>query len=158
MGWPANMIEKKLQDGSVAYYWNPHVRYMRAGFTLHREALGLHYADAIARATELNRHLDDWRRGCDTVKDVDLQPGYGTLEWLVERYKRSNAWEKRSPSARATNTSGLSIWCSAIACRTVPSWAALTSRPSRHMEWTSSIRICRRASASNGDCDSPICA
>src|SRR6476660_6428931 len=94
------MVEKRLQDGSVAYYWNPHVRYMRAGFTLHREALGPHYAEAIARATELNRHLDHWRRGRDAVKDVDLQPGYGTLEWLVERYKRSRAWEKVSDRSR----------------------------------------------------------
>ena len=114
MGWPANMVEKRLQDGSVAYYWNPHVRYMRAGFTLHREALGPHYAEAIARATELNRHLDHWRRGRDAVKDVDLQPGYGTLEWLVERYKRSRAG-RRSPTAPATNTSEPSSWCFATA-------------------------------------------
>jgi len=55
---------------------------------------------AIQRATELNRHLDDWRRGRDTVKDVDLQPGFGTLEWLVERYKHSNFWDQVSSRSR----------------------------------------------------------
>jgi hypothetical protein len=99
--WPSNMIAKRLRDGGVAYYWNVHVRYMRAGFTLNREALGPDYAMAIKRAAELNRHLDDWRRGRGTVKDIDLQPGFGTLEWLVERYKGSNAWkDKVSPRSR----------------------------------------------------------
>jgi len=48
----------------------------------------------MARANEFNRHLDDWRtgRGCDKV--LDLQPAFGTLEWLVERYKHSRAWGK----------------------------------------------------------------
>ena len=92
MDWPPNMIAKRLHDGSAAYYWSPHVRYLRAGFTLHREALGPDYGIAIKRAADLNRHLDDWRRGRSAVKDIDLQPGFGTLEWLVERYKGSNAW------------------------------------------------------------------
>jgi hypothetical protein len=93
--WPSNMIAKRLRDGSIAYYWNMHVRYKRAGFPLDREALGPDYAMAIKRAAELNRHLDDWRRGRGTVKDIDLQPGFGTLEWLVERYKGSNAWKDK---------------------------------------------------------------
>ena len=86
------MVAKQLRNGSVAYYWNPHVRYTRAGFPLHREALGRDYALAITRAVELNRHLDDWRHGRHAVRDLDLQPGFGTLAWLVERYKRSPAF------------------------------------------------------------------
>src|SRR5262249_20689779 len=93
---PSNMIAKRLRDGRIAYYWNPHVRYIRAGFSLHREPLGQDYGTAIKRAAELNRHLDDWRRGRDTVKDLDLQPGFGTLDWLVQRYKNSNAWDEVS--------------------------------------------------------------
>jgi hypothetical protein len=100
VNWPANMIEKPLLDGSTGYYWNPHTRYLRAGFPLTREALGRDYAHAITRATELNRHLDDWRRGRDAVKDLDHQPGFATLEWAVERYKRSRAWEKVSKRSR----------------------------------------------------------
>lgn len=100
MDWPRNMIAKRLLNGSVAYYWNPHVRYLQAGFTLHREALGPDYALAIKRAAELNRHLDDWRRGRGAVKDIDLQTGFGTLEWMVERYKGSRAWDKVSARSR----------------------------------------------------------
>src|SRR5262245_46344452 len=92
VNWPAHMVAKRLRNGDVAYYWNPHVRYLRAGFPLHREALGRDYALAIARAVELNRHLDDWRRGREAVRDLDLQPGFGTLAWLIERYKRSPAY------------------------------------------------------------------
>ena len=55
---------------------------------------------AIKRAAESTAILDDWRRGRGTVKDIDLQPGFGTLEWLVERYKGSNAW-KGKVSARS---------------------------------------------------------
>jgi hypothetical protein len=94
------MIAKRLRDGRIAYYWNPHVRYIRAGFPLHREPLGQDYGTAIKRAAELNRHLDDWRRGRDTVKDLDLQPGFGTLDWLVQRYKNSNAWDEVSARSR----------------------------------------------------------
>jgi hypothetical protein len=95
------MIPKRLGDGSVACYWNPHVRYLRAGFPLHREALGSDYGMAINRAAELNRHLDDWRRGRETVKDLDLQPGFVTLEWLVERYKKNKpSWDRVSARSR----------------------------------------------------------
>jgi len=94
------MVAKRLRNGRVAYYWNPHVRYLRAGFPLHREALGQDYAVAVTRAVELNRHLDAWRRGRDVVKDLDNQAGFATLEWCVERYKRSRAWEKVSARSR----------------------------------------------------------
>lgn len=94
------MIAKPLRDGRIAYYWNPHVRYIRAGFLLYREPLGQDYGTAIKRAAELNRHLDDWRRGRDTVKDLDLQPGFGTLDWLVQRYKNSNAWDNVGARSR----------------------------------------------------------
>src|SRR5262245_18546123 len=98
--WPANMVAKRLRNGSVAYYWNPHVRYLRAGFPLHREALGQDYAVAIKRAVDLNRHLDAWRRGRNVVNDLDHQPGFSTLDWAVERYKKSRAWEKVSARSR----------------------------------------------------------
>jgi hypothetical protein len=100
MNWPRYMLLKRLLDGSVAYYWNPHIRDIKAGFTLKRETLGPDYALAIARANELNQHLDAWRGGRDETKDLDLQPGFGTLKWLIERYKRSPAWKKVSQRSR----------------------------------------------------------
>ncbi len=100
MSWPRYMIEKQLPSGRMGYYWNPPSRDFKSGFVLHREALGSDYGAAIARVAELNRHLDDWRSGKGSTKLLDLQPGFGTLEWLVERYKRSRAWEKVSKRSR----------------------------------------------------------
>jgi len=100
VSWPRYVIEKALPSGRTAYYWNPPNRDLKAGFTLRRESLGFDYSAAIARANELNRHLDDWRKGRGLDKALDLQPGFGTLEWLVERYKRSRAWEKVSKRSR----------------------------------------------------------
>jgi hypothetical protein len=37
-------------------------------------------------------HLDAWRSGRGEVKALDLRPGFGSLNWLVEIYKQSNAW------------------------------------------------------------------
>ena len=100
VSWPRYVIEKALPSGRTAYYWNLPNRDLKAGFTLRRESLGFDYSAAIARANELNRHLDDWRKGRGLDKALDLQPGFGTLEWLVERYKRSRAWEKVSKRSR----------------------------------------------------------
>jgi hypothetical protein len=82
MNWPRYMIGKVLGDGSIAYYWNPHMSHIEAGFMIRRETLSKDYATAIKRATHLNQHLDDWRSGRGEVKSLDLQPGYGTLNWL----------------------------------------------------------------------------
>ena len=100
MGWPRYMLEKALPSGRTAYYWNPPGRDLKAGFALRREKLGSDYGAAAARAEELNRHLDAWRKGRGAEKSLDLQPGYGTLEWMVERYKRSRAWDKVSKRSR----------------------------------------------------------
>jgi integrase len=94
------MIEKRLSGNQTAYYWNAPTLYVNAGFTLSREPLGGNYSRAVERAVELNQHLDAWREGRGGVKDLDLQPGFGTLGWLVERYKRSRAWEKVSARSR----------------------------------------------------------
>lgn len=67
---------------------------------MRREALGADYAAAIERAGLLNRHLDSWRQGRDAPKDLDLAPDFGSMRWLVERYKRSRAWEKVSARSR----------------------------------------------------------
>jgi hypothetical protein len=90
------MVGKTLSDGAVGYYWAP----IKAGFTIAREALGKDYALAIARAAHLNRHLDAWRVGRGETKDVDLQPGFSTLAWLVARYKLSRARQKVSERSR----------------------------------------------------------
>ena len=103
------MIEKRLASGHVAYYWNPPATDLRKGFTLHREALGNSYAVAVQRAGELNRHLYDWRQGRGATRNLDLQPGFGTLDWLVERYYRSRAFERVSDRVRPSYRRELSL-------------------------------------------------
>ena len=98
--WPRYMLAKRLKDTRIAYYWSPHKRDLKAGCTLRREALGADYAEAIERAALLNRHLDSWRKGRDVPKDLDLSTDFGSMRWLVERYKRSRAWEKVSARSR----------------------------------------------------------
>lgn len=94
--WPNYMIDKRLKSGAVGYYWNPPVADLKAGFTLHREALGQDLNAAIERANDLNKHLYAFRGGRGAAKDLDLQPGYGTVDWLIERYYRSRAFAKLS--------------------------------------------------------------
>jgi hypothetical protein len=94
------MVEKSLKNGDLSYYWRPQARDIIAGFSIPGEALGTHYATACERAALLNQHLDSWRRGRGASKDLDLHAGFGTLGWLVERYKRGRAWEKVSQRSR----------------------------------------------------------
>lgn len=88
------MIEKRLRTGGVAYYWSPQRRDAASGFPLHAEALGTDYGAAKARADMLNSHLDAWRHGRGEERTLDAQPGFGSLDWMVERYKRSDAWAR----------------------------------------------------------------
>ena len=98
--WPRYMLAKRLRDTRIAYYWSPHKRDLKEGCTLRREALGFDYGAAIERAALLNRHLDSWRQGRDAPKDLDLRADFGSLRRLIERYKRSCAWEKVSARSR----------------------------------------------------------
>ena len=98
--WPRYMLAKRLKDNRIAYYWSPHKRDLKSGCTLRREALGFDYATAIERAELLNRHLDSWRQGREAPKDLDHRTDFGSMRWLVERYKRSRAWEKVSARSR----------------------------------------------------------
>jgi hypothetical protein len=93
------MREKILADGKPAYFWAPHERDIKRGFTITSEALGQEYGAARERAAELNCHLDAWRAGRGEERSLDLHPGVGTVEWLVERYKR-DGMEKVSPRSR----------------------------------------------------------
>lgn len=96
MDLPRNVTAKRLRSGETAYYWRPPKADMAAGFTLSAEPLGPEAAIAFSRADTLNAHLDDWRSSRAPAKDIDKQPGFGTLEWLIERYKQSKAWDKVS--------------------------------------------------------------
>ena len=94
------MVEKRLSDGNTAYYWRAPGRDLKAGFSIPAEALGSDYATACERARLLNEHLTSWRHGRSSPRELDLQPGFSTLGWLVERYQRSPAWAKVSARSK----------------------------------------------------------
>jgi hypothetical protein len=100
MDLPRNTTAKRLKSGTTAYYWRPPKADTAAGFTLHAEALGADASIAFSRAAILNAHLDEWRDSRGVPKSLDRQPGFGTLEWLIERYKQSKAWDKVSARVR----------------------------------------------------------
>ena len=105
------MLAQRLKDGRTAYYWSPQKRVLHAGCTLRREALGLDYTDAIAKAELLNRHFDVCPQGRDAPKDLDLRPDFGSLKWLAERYKRSRACDKVSARSRIQHhKTGELVW------------------------------------------------
>jgi len=107
--WPRYMIEKRLRSGAVAYYWNPPVADLKAGFTLHREALGQELVAACDRAAQLNQQLYAFRAGRGATRELDLQPGYGTVDWLIERYYHSRAFAKVSDRTKPAYRQALGL-------------------------------------------------
>lgn len=105
VGWPRYMKKKRLKSGAVAYYWQPHRRDILAGFTLHSEPLGRDFPSACERATKLNMHLDAWRRG--DGGDVEADSRFGTVDWWIESYFRSEAFTKLSGRSQRDYRRGL---------------------------------------------------
>ena len=101
------MIAKRLQSGQVAYYWSPRNADIAKGCTLHREALGTDYGTALARAEHLNAHLDAWRAGQGADRSLDLSPRFGTVDWWLETYYRSTAFERLKDRTKPTYRSQL---------------------------------------------------
>ena len=89
------MIEKPLKRDGTAYFWIPPVIYLRAGFTLHGEALGTDYGQAVARAKMLNAQLDAWRQGRGIDRLPQAQPGFGTVGWLFDQFRRSQSYRQK---------------------------------------------------------------
>src|SRR5262245_19539086 len=100
LGWPRYMVERRLSDGSIAYYWRVRARDRAAGFPIDSEVLGADYVTAIDRAKTLNAHYDSWRQGRHLVKDLDQNPRFGSVGWLFEHYRQSRAFERVSERSR----------------------------------------------------------
>lgn len=107
--WPPLMREKRLAGGGMAYYWSPAPRDLRRGCPVRPEALGRDLEAACARARLLNDHLTAWRDGHASPRDIDHGPRHGTLDWLVERYFRSEAWGRVSDRSRAEYRRALAL-------------------------------------------------
>ena len=95
-GWPRYLREKRLKNGSIAYFWEPPSIYVRQGFKGQAEALGTSYAAACERAQLLTTYLDDWRTGGsgENQSKKDLRT-VGTIAWMFDRYLKSPAFEQR---------------------------------------------------------------
>jgi len=94
MDWPRYMVERRLADGRIAYYWRPRSKDRAAGYPGRSVPLGTDLAAAIERANDQNVALDAWRRG--TPRTLEETPRFGTIEWLFERYFRSRRFERLS--------------------------------------------------------------
>ena len=98
--WPRYMVEKRIRGGQ-AYYWRPPGRDVAKDCPVHAEALGADYAGAAARAQLLNEHLDAWRHGLGEPKNIDLGARFGTIDWWIETYLRTDAYTNLSVRSRA---------------------------------------------------------
>jgi len=94
--WPRYMVEKPGTKGAVAYYWRPPGRDLANGCILHAEALGSEYALAVERAKQLNMHLDAWQQGSPHTVSIDFGSRYGTVDWWIERFTRTDAFNNLS--------------------------------------------------------------
>lgn len=92
--WPRYMIVKKLRSGVCAYYWNARNTDIKKGFKLTREPLGCDYGAALVRAAQLNSFLDAWRAALGSEQTLDIGPRYGSVDWWIETYCRSPAFQK----------------------------------------------------------------
>ena len=98
--WPRYMVEKRTRGG-LAYYWRPPGRDVAKDCPVHAEALGTDYGGAVARAQLLNEHLDAWRNGLGEPKSIDLGARFGTIDWWIETYLRTEAYTNLSVRSRA---------------------------------------------------------
>jgi len=89
------MRERKLRNGSVAYFFEPPTVFRRAGCPVHAHPLGVHYGPACERAKMLNEQLDAWRLGRREIYVETAEDIYGTLSWLFKSYRNSSAFKKR---------------------------------------------------------------
>jgi hypothetical protein len=105
---PRYVIPKTLASGATAYYFNVPTIYRKQGCTIPNEPLGTDYSVACGtdgnagRAATLNAAFDEWntlRQGLPVT--AERVPIYGTLRWLFQEYRRSNAYlEKVAPRSR----------------------------------------------------------
>ncbi|EKE67173.1 tyrosine-type recombinase/integrase, partial [Oceanibaculum indicum] len=100
---PRYVNAKPLKGGTIAYYWNLPTWARKAGCTLISEALGSDLAPAITRANELNRALDEWRKGGTSG------PLPGSVDHLIAQYQRHTAYLSKAPRTRAGYDAGLAL-------------------------------------------------
>jgi len=87
---------KPLAGGATAYYWSPPTKFKRRGCPYVAEALGADKGKAVARAEELNKLLDAWRRpGAEPARPI------GTVGWLRLEYEKHEKFRSKRARTRA---------------------------------------------------------
>jgi hypothetical protein len=89
------LLEKRLADGSTAYYYNAPKRAVEAGI-LERCDLGTDKGIAAGKAEIYNAMYDEWRRG-DPASPEFLP---GTIGWLAEQFQESGWYTKLAPKTK----------------------------------------------------------
>ncbi len=114
-GWPKYMKDKATAAG-VAYYWEP-PSWSKKGENpcpVEHEALGMDYAEAVAKAERNNAIFDSWRLARKGV--VEVVPGRpsklpGTLDWMVAKFQAHSKYLRRGKKTRDGYDSSLKLVC-----------------------------------------------
>ncbi len=101
---PRHLRAKRLADGRTSYYFEPPTRHRKAGCPIVSEPLGGILSKAVARAEELNRAFDAWRRGEDHPG-----PRNGTVAWLRREYETSDDFKDLRQASQRRYTQLLDI-------------------------------------------------
>ncbi len=114
------------------HYWQPSTPLRKAGWEPRRLPDDL--AAAVEEAQAINAKLDAWRQGqlpaggaaaTESVRREKRKPGQakpGTVDALIEAYKRSEFWARLSPMSHRSYEQAferLSEWCGDIQCRAI---------------------------------------
>ncbi len=89
------MVARPQKGGHVLYYWEPKKKFQQLGGFKTR-ALGKELASAITQAEIFNSELDAWRKGIIAMP----APKRGTVSWLIEEYRKDEAFTLLAPSTR----------------------------------------------------------
>jgi hypothetical protein len=94
----------KARGDRTLYYWQPSVALRAEGWKPQRLPDG--WAEAAARAEQLNAELDAWRRGTvsadapPAARRRAARPAAGTVAALIEDYRESRWWLSCAPATR----------------------------------------------------------
>lgn len=93
---PRYVLAKRLRSGVHAMYFNVPKSLLANGCPKLNQPLGTQIDTAFLRAATLNGIIDEWqasRRG--EVLSVRSGPRYGTVDWLFDQYRASNAYLRK---------------------------------------------------------------
>jgi integrase len=135
------LTKRPRRDGSCRYFWQPSTSLRKKGWKLER--LPDDYAQAVARAQEINAEVDKWRAG-EAAGPAALQAP-GTMAALYAHYTASREYRELAAKTRKLYAS---CWNNTLRdwCHDVPA-KALTAKSCKTLY--DSLRDDRPAWASN---------